>query len=166
MANIGVVVLLTGSAILVDATGVQRRLNLGDSIQSGDTIIAPKGTTVELQLVNGNTIQIAAQQTVTFTQELSDAILYNLVEPTDNAVSQATIQSLIQAIGTGDNIDDIIAALANELADVNEGVNNQQGHTFVDLLRIDNVLNQFDYNYDVASREYLDRDPLQQDRDI
>ena len=167
MANIGVVVLLTGSAILVDATGAQRPLNLGDNIQAGDTIIAPAGTTLELQLANGNNIQIAEQQTVTFTQELSDAIEYNLVEPTDNAVSQATIQSLIQAIGSGDNIDDIIANLAQQRIEANEGFGAQQsGHNFVDLLRIDNVLNQFDYSYDVASREYLDTNPLEQDRDV
>ena len=116
MANIGIVVLLTGSAILVDATGAQRPLKLGDSLQAGDTVICPKGATVELQLANGNTIQIAAQQTVTFTQELADAIEYNLAEPTDNAVSQATIQSLIQAIGSGDNIDDI--KLGRLLADL------------------------------------------------
>ena len=121
MANIGVVVLLTGQAVVINAQGVQRQLALGDSIETGDTIIAPAGTTVELQLANGNNVQIAAQQTVTFTQELSDAILYNLVDPSDNAVSQATIQSLIQAINSGDNIDDVIAALAQQRIEVNEG---------------------------------------------
>ena len=168
MANIGVVVVLTGQAIVISAQGIQRQLAMGDSIETGDTIIAPAGTTVELQLANGNIVKIGAQQSVTFTQELSDAILYNLVEPSDNAVSQATIQSVIQAINSGDNIDDIIASLAQQRTDVNEGASGaeQSGHNFVDLLRIDNVLNQFDYGYDVASREYLDTDPLQQDRDV
>ena len=165
MANIGIVILLTGTAIIVDATGAQRTLSLGDTINSGDTVIALKGVMVELQLANGNVVQIASEQTVTFTQELSDAILYDLIDPNNNAVSQATIQSLIQAINTGDNIDDIIAALANERAEVNEGINTQQGHTFVDLLRLDDVLNQFDYNYDVASREYGDNNPMLQERD-
>ncbi|PPD18824.1 MAG: hypothetical protein CTY27_00665 [Methylotenera sp.] len=114
MATIGTVVLLTGSAIVVDASGAQRSLLLGDSIESGDTIVVPNGATVELQLANGNLVQIGPEQTVTFTQELSDAILYDLVDPTNNAVSQATIQSLIQAIQTNANIDDIIDALANE----------------------------------------------------
>ena len=168
MANIGVVIVLTGQAIVVNAQGVQRQLAMGDSIETGDTIIAPAGTTVELQLANGNNIQIAAQQSVTFTQELSDAILYNLIEPSDNAVSQATIQSVIQAINSGDNIDDVIATLAQQRIDVNEGTSGaeQSGHNFVDLLRIDDVLNQFDYGYDVASREYLDSDPMAQDRDV
>ncbi|MBX9675551.1 MAG: retention module-containing protein, partial [Methylotenera sp.] len=167
MATIGTVALLTGSAIVVDASGAQRTLLLGDSIESGDTIVVPNGATVELQLANGNLVQVGPEQTVTFTQELSDAILYDLVDPTNNAVSQATIQSLIQAIQTNANIDDIIDALANERAEVNEGVTiNQQGHNFVDLLRIDDVLNQFDYAYDVASREFLDNNPLAQDRDV
>ena len=112
MAIIGKVVLLTGKAILVDSNGVQRPLNLNDTINAGDTIIAPAGVTVELQLANGNPIQIAPEQTVTFTQELSDAILYDLIDPSNNAVSQATVQSLIQAIQTNDNIDDVIAKLA------------------------------------------------------
>ncbi|MES2503022.1 MAG: retention module-containing protein, partial [Pseudomonadota bacterium] len=167
MAVIGTVVALTGSAIVIDASGAQRALRLGDTVESGDSIVALKGAIVELQLVNGNVVQIGSEQTVTFTQELSDAILYDLVDPTDNVVSQSTIQSLIQAIQTGDNIDDVIAALANERAEVNEGVTlNQQGHTFVDLLRIDDVLNRFDYSYDVASEEYLDNNPLNQDRDV
>ena len=145
MAIVGKVVLLTGQAILVDATGAQRPLPLGDNIQPGDTIIAPKGVMVELQLANGSTVQIASQQTVTFTQELSDAILYDLIDPNNNAVTQASIQTLIQAIQSGDSIDDIIANLAADRADANEGFSTaQQGHTFVDLLRIDDVLNQLD----------------------
>ena len=138
MANIGTVVLLTGQAFIVDAQGAQRPLALGDSIAAGDTIVAPRGTTVELQLANGNTVQIASQQTVTFTQELSDAILYNLVEPSDNAVSQSTIQGLMLAIDSGDNIDDIIQALAQQRIDANDGfIVEGSGHGFTDLLRVD-----------------------------
>mgnify|MGYP003507534770 FL=1 len=48
MANIGVVVVLTGQAIVINAQGVQRQLVLGDSVETGDTIIATAGTTVDL----------------------------------------------------------------------------------------------------------------------
>ena len=164
MALVGKVVLLTGQAILVDATGAQRPLVLGDSLQPGDTIVAPKGVMVELELANGSHVQIASQQTVTFSQELSDAILYDQIDPSNNAVTQESIQTVIEAIDSGDNIDDIIQALAS--ARENNSIIEHDGHTFVDLLRIDDVLNQFDYNYDVASEQYLDSDPLQQDRGV
>ena len=167
MANIGIVSLITGQAFLVDTQGVSRPLALGDNVGAGDTIVVPRGATVELQLANGNAVHIASQQTVTFTQELSDAILFNLVEPSDNAVSQSTIQSLMLAIDSGDNIDDIIKALAQQRTDANDGfIVEGAGHSFVDLLRVDELVAQFDYTYDVASREYLDRNPLQQDRDV
>jgi Bacterial Ig domain/Calx-beta domain len=98
---------------------------------------------------------------------LSNAILDNLADPNANAVNQDTIQSLVQAINSGDSIDGIVQALAQQKVDANEGfIVESQGHTFVDLMRIDDVLNQFEYSYDVASREYKDTNPLTQDRDV
>ncbi|NOS98740.1 MAG: retention module-containing protein, partial [Methylotenera sp.] len=163
MATIGTVVLLTGKAFAINEQGVQRELHLGDTLQPGDIIIAPKGAVVELSLVNGQQVQISEQQTVNFTPELSDAILNNVIDPSAASIDQATIQTVVQAIASGQDINDVAKALENQNLG---GPAGQDEHSFVDLLRIDEVLNQFEYRYDVASREFTDTNPLQQDRQV
>ena len=105
MATLGTVVAVNGEAFVVDQSGNKRIIQLGDTIQPGDTIITPPGIIVELQMVNGRTIHISGDEIVKFTQELIDAIQPGFG---DSAVDQATIQSIIQAIEEGRDIGSIL----------------------------------------------------------
>ena len=78
MALIGKVVLITGEAYLILADGTKRELQLGDMVQTGDTIETARGAAVELELVNGRLINIHAEQSVLFTEELAQAIAPSL----------------------------------------------------------------------------------------
>src|SRR5687768_3184395 len=98
MAVLGTVVAVNGEAFVVDQNGNRKLIKLGDTIQAGDTIITPPGIVVELQLVNGRSIQISSDETVKLTQELIDAIQPDFG---DSAVDLATIQSVIRAIEEG-----------------------------------------------------------------
>ena len=71
MALIVKVVLITGEAYLILADGTKRELQLGDMVQTGDTIETARGAAVELELVNGRLINIHSEQSVLFTEELA-----------------------------------------------------------------------------------------------
>jgi len=64
-----------GSAMLLPADSEKRVLRLNDIVESGDTIITPKGVIVQLELTNGKVLELFAEQTVSFLPELADALL-------------------------------------------------------------------------------------------
>jgi large repetitive protein len=147
MAVIGTVVAISGegAASVVDELGEQKLLKLNDTIQPGDTIITPLGVIVELQLVNGRIIIISAQQTVKFTQELAE-----VMAPTANesAVDLATVDAVIKAIEEGRDINEVLEETAAGLVG---GATSAYGHSFVDLSRIDSVIEGFDFEFSRSS---------------
>ena len=150
MAILGTVVALNGEASVIDEKGIKKPLHLGDVVQPGDTIITPSGVIVELEMVNGRKIQVFAEQTVKFTQELADAIP---PDSTDNSVDQATIQAVIKAIGEGKDISEVLEETA---AGLGAGGGNSYGFSFVDLLRITEGVTPLGFEFDGTSRNILD----------
>ncbi|PKO52378.1 MAG: hypothetical protein CVU27_04030, partial [Betaproteobacteria bacterium HGW-Betaproteobacteria-20] len=148
MALIGKVVAMTGVAYVLTDNGTKRELHLGDQIQSGDTIQTLPGVEVDLELINGRVIHIGAEQLVAFTEELTAAILPDVL---DNAVNLATIDTVIKAIEQGKDISEVL----EETAAGANGPSTAYGFNFVDLLRIGDILNQFgfNFNFDINAQE-------------
>ncbi|HZV62472.1 MAG TPA: retention module-containing protein, partial [Methylophilaceae bacterium] len=155
MAVLGTVVAVNGDAFVVDQNGNKKLIKLGDTIQAGDTIITPPGIVVELQLVNGRSLQISGDETVKFTQELIDATQPDF---SDSAVDLATIQSVIRAIEEGRDINEVLEETA---AGLGEGIFNNYGFSFLELMRIDEVLNQFNFEYDWLTQEFTNSRDIQ-----
>ncbi|HYG32386.1 MAG TPA: retention module-containing protein, partial [Methylophilaceae bacterium] len=149
MAVLGTVVAVNGEAFVVDQNGNKRIIKLGDTIQPGDTIITPPGIVVELQLVTGRSIFISGNETVQLTQDLIDAIQ---PDSGDSAVDLATIQSVIRAIEEGRDIGEVVEETA---AGLDGAVFNNYGFSFLELLRIDEVLNQFDFEFDRLTQDFI-----------
>ncbi|MDP2247247.1 MAG: retention module-containing protein, partial [Nitrosomonadales bacterium] len=147
MAVIGTVVAILGegAASVVDGTGMQKLLKLNDTIQPGDAIITPLGVVVELQLVNGRKILISAEQTVKFTQELADVIVPTADE---SAVELPTVDAIIKAIEEGRDINEVLEETA---AGITGGGITAYGHNFVDLGRITQVLDAFNFEFSQLS---------------
>ncbi|MEO6118548.1 MAG: retention module-containing protein, partial [Methylotenera sp.] len=144
MALIGKVVAMTGVAYLITDNGTKRELHLGDQIQTGDTIQTPRGVDVDLELASGRVIHISAEQLVAFTEELSDVFV---PDGLDNAVNLATIETVIKAIEEGKDVN----AVLEETAAGANGQLNSYGFSFVDLFRINDILNAFNFAYSVDS---------------
>ncbi|HEU4707828.1 MAG TPA: retention module-containing protein, partial [Methylophilaceae bacterium] len=155
MATLGTVVSVTGEAFVVDPNGNKKLIKLGDTVQPGDTIITMPGVVVELQLVNGRTIEISGDETVKFTQDLVDIIQ---PDSSDSALDQATIQSVIQAIEDGRDINEVLEETS---AGFNAPISNNYGFSFVELLRIDEVLNRFNFQFDRFSEEISNTERLE-----
>ncbi|PKO92923.1 MAG: hypothetical protein CVU15_03495, partial [Betaproteobacteria bacterium HGW-Betaproteobacteria-1] len=146
MAVIGTVVAILGdgNASVVDGAGLQKLLKLNDTIQPGDTIITPVGVVVELQLANGRKILISAEQHVQFTQELADVIVPTADEA---AVDLATVDAVIKAIEEGRDISEVLEETAAGVS----GATTAYGHGFVDLGRINQVIDGFDFEFSRVS---------------
>ncbi|PKO53099.1 MAG: hypothetical protein CVU26_05395, partial [Betaproteobacteria bacterium HGW-Betaproteobacteria-2] len=146
MAVIGTVVAILGdgNASVMDGAGLQKLLKLNDTIQPGDTIITPVGVVVELQLANGRKILISAEQHVQFTQELADVIVPAADEA---AVDLATVDAVIKAIEEGRDINEVLEETAAGVS----GATTAYGHGFVDLGRINQVIDGFDFEFSRVS---------------
>ncbi|MDO9393190.1 MAG: retention module-containing protein, partial [Methylotenera sp.] len=153
MAIIGRVVAMTGTAFVLSDNGSKRELHLGDQVQTGDTIQTASGVEVDLELTNGRVIHIGADQLVAFTPELAEAIVPSAL---DSAINLATIETVIKAIEGGKDINE---ALEETAAGAN-GLFNVYGFGFVDLVRINDVLNKFKFAYEYSADERLTNEPL------
>jgi len=141
MALIGKVVAMTGVAFVITGNGSKRELKLGDQVQTSDSIQTPRGVDVDLELVTGRVIHIQAEQLVAFTDDLTETIVPSGL---DSAINLATIDTVIKAIESGKDINDVL----EETAAGPDGVGNIHGFGFVDLLRINDDLNNFKFNFE------------------
>ncbi|MES2579771.1 MAG: retention module-containing protein, partial [Pseudomonadota bacterium] len=153
MALIGKVVSITGTAYLITENGLRRELSLGDQVQVGDAIETSRGAEVELELANGRLVNIHSEQLVQFTEELSEVIAPSNL---DSAINLATIETVIKAIEEGKDVN----AVLEETAAGQSGQYNSYGFSFVDLLRVNDILNAFNFAYDYEINQRADTGPL------
>ncbi|MCB4812103.1 retention module-containing protein [Methylovorus menthalis] len=152
MAAIGTVVAINGggNAFAVNEHGERRMLKVGDSIQPGEVVTTAQGVVVDILLTTGQKIEISADQTVKFTPELAEFIA---PEGTESAVSEATVQAVIQAIEQGRDINEVLEETAAGLIG---SAGNEHGSTFVNLLRIVEGVTPLSYEYPVGAPPVID----------
>jgi hypothetical protein len=104
MENLGRVVLINGQAdadnqvVVVKEQGGSALLQLNDVLVSGDTVITPKEIALEVQLANGDLLQILPNQVVKVTSDIADI---STPDAGDSAVNQGTIKAVVQAVEEG-----------------------------------------------------------------
>ncbi|MDP3088909.1 MAG: retention module-containing protein, partial [Methylotenera sp.] len=152
MAMIGKVVAMTGVAFIITGNGSKRELKLGDQVQTSDSIQTSRGVDVDLELATGRVIHIGSEQLVAFTEELTEAIVPSGLE---SAINLATIDTVISAIESGKDINEVL----EETAAGPGGVRNSYGFGFVDLLRINDDLNNFKFAYEYNTDNRLESNP-------
>ncbi|WP_047534071.1 immunoglobulin-like domain-containing protein [Methylotenera sp. N17] len=153
MALIGKVVALTGTAYITKDNGEKRELQLGDSVELGDTIQTMSGALVELSMNDGRNINIPANQIVALTEDLATIFAQDKL---DGSVDLATIESVVKAIESGQDVNEVL----EETAAGNAGGRNSYGFGFVNLLRINDVLNQFSFAYEYNIDGELQDEPI------
>ncbi len=150
MALIGKVIAMTGVANIMNDKGEKRALHPGDQIQTGDSIQTTAGVDVDVQLANGRVIHIGADQLVAFTPELAEVFA-----PTqaDSAVNVATIDTVIQALEQGRDINEVLEETAAGGAGGSDG-----SHSAVYLERIFQALNSLGFADEGAAASLVDPD--------
>ena len=140
MALVGKIVGMTGEAFVILANGTKRALHLGDQLQTGDVIQTSEGANVDLELVAGRVLHIKPEQQIGLTDAITDT-----TQPSelDSAVNLATIDTVIQALESGKDINDVLEeTAAGQLVQ-----QNNSGSNFVELLRVDDVQQGLNFNF-------------------
>ncbi len=125
MALVGKVVAITGSVFVINPNGSRHQLNLGDQVAQGDIVETIRGAFVDIMFTESYVLHIEAEQQVTITIDITETAQ---LSQADSAVDSATIQTVIQALESGDDISDALEATA-----AGSGVpSSDYGFSFVD----------------------------------
>ena len=124
---------LSGQVFVRDGAGNMRRLKLGDVIREGESVVAADGAKVVLALADGREMTVRPGETVRLDAEVAAAVK---PDAADSAVvnDQQGFQKIAKALQSGGDLDALLEEEAPAAGLVGQGGN--EGHTFVELLRI------------------------------
>ena len=147
---IGTVALVEGQAFARGTDGVQRQLKVGDPVLEGEIIVTSEGGRVELTFDSGHTFLLREKETVNLDtlvtgNELPDAKDAALLGRVGEAVDIA------RAIANGSSLDQLLEETAAGFT----GGTGEDGHSFVQLLRIGEGLTPADYTFGSPDRNQL-----------
>ncbi|MBL8403970.1 MAG: retention module-containing protein, partial [Dechloromonas sp.] len=142
---------LSGQAFARDSAGNMRRLKLGDVIREGESVVAAQGANVVLALADGRELNVRPGETARIDAEVAAAV------PPDASDSALTnnpqgFQKITQALQSGGNLDDLLEDTAAGAGP--QGGN--EGHTFVELLRIVETVDTQAYQFGTDRGRPLD----------
>ena len=140
MANeiIATVTSISGRAYARNADGDRRELRPGDELREGDTLITPDGGSAQLSLADGSPLLVSDVTEIAITGDLMAGTASG---PDESAVEDETVQQVLTALESGDDIGDVLEAPAAG----NEPVSQigQEGHSFIRLSRIVEQTSEF-----------------------
>ncbi|MFV0370317.1 MAG: retention module-containing protein, partial [Azonexus sp.] len=138
---------LTGEAFARDASGNLRRLKAGDAIREGETVVAGNGAEVVLSLADGRSMVVGERQSVTVDAEVAAAVK---PDAGDSAVAQKSgFQKIAAALQDGDDLDALLDEEAPAAGDTGPG---NEGHSFVEFLRIVEMVDPQAYRFGTDDR--------------
>ena len=128
----GTVVALSGKILAVAADGSTRILQLGDKVFSGERLIVPADAFIELRGVNGNSVKVADERSLTITDDVfSQAPL----DTTDTAIAPLN-QDARNVLAALENNQDPLQGLEATAAGLTGGAGEDGGSSFVRIARI------------------------------
>ncbi|WP_281981914.1 retention module-containing protein, partial [Azonexus hydrophilus] len=123
---------LTGEAYARDSAGNLRRLKAGDVIREGEVVVSGNGAQVVLALADGRSMVIAERQAVTLDAEVA---AQDKPDASDSAVARSGggFDQLAGVIADGGDLDALLDA---EAPAAGEAASGNEGHSFVEFLRV------------------------------
>ena len=159
MADIAIanVVAVIGKAYARNADGELREIKPGDVLLEGETVVAPDGSRVELELTDGNPFVISDVEEMAITRDLMAETASSADE---TVVEDESVEAILAALESGEDLGDVLQATAAGGAAGGAG---GEGSSFIRLGRIVEDTPEFhgvlpEYTYDSENPE---RDPLQ-----
>ncbi|MDP2882175.1 MAG: retention module-containing protein, partial [Azonexus sp.] len=121
-----------------------RRLKLGDAIHEGESVVAADGAKVVLTLADGREMTVRPGETATIDAEVAATIK---PDATDSAVvnNQDGFKKIASALKSGGDLDALLEEEAPAAGLAGQGGN--EGHTFVELLRIVETVDPLAYQF-------------------
>ena len=135
---------LSGQAFARDSAGNMRRLKLGDVIREGESVVAADGAKLVLALADGREMSVRPGETVRLDAEVAATVK---PDAADSAVvnDQTGFQKIAKALQSGSDLDALLEEEAPAAGLVGQGGN--EGHTFVELLRIVETVDPLAYQF-------------------
>ena len=135
---------LSGQAFARDSTGNARRLKLGDAIREGESVVAADGAKVVLTLADGREMNVRPGETVKIDSEVVAEIK---PDASDSSVANNPqgFQKIVAALKSGSDLDSLLDEDAPAAGQAGQGGN--EGHTFVELLRIVETVNPLAFQF-------------------
>lgn len=145
---------IQGQALAKDKNGALRALRVGDAIFEGDVILAAENSRVDLATLDGRSLILRANETLTVDAEVAASVK---PDATDAALlaGGGDVDKVIKAINQGGSLD----ALLEETAAGASGGSADGGPTFVRLLRIVEGVDPLNFEFDTARRGNPDELP-------
>ncbi|NTV71318.1 MAG: retention module-containing protein, partial [Azonexaceae bacterium] len=135
---------LSGQAFARDSAGNMRRLKLGDSIREGESVVAADGAKVVLTLADGREIDVRSGETAKIDAEVAAAIK---PDATDSALvnNQDSFKKIASALKSGSDLDALLEEEAPAAGLAGQG--GDEGHSFVEFLRIVETVDPLAYQF-------------------
>ena len=140
---VATVVRIDGQVFARNADGEVRLLKAGDTLREGEVVITAAGGRVELAYADGGSTTIPADSSVLITEDMTEA---TRPDARAAAVEDATIAQVLQAIETGQDLEQVLEDPAAGLAGGGSG----EGSNFVRLLRISEGVDGAEFAFDGA----------------
>ncbi|MCB4360670.1 retention module-containing protein [Quatrionicoccus australiensis] len=127
------VISLSGEAFARDAAGKMRRLKVGDVVREGESVDAGNASQAILKLADGREISVRPGEVVRIDAEVAASIKPDAM---DSALSSdgGGFKNVAKALNSGKSPDELIEE--EEPAAGIPGGRGNEGHTFVELLRV------------------------------
>ncbi|MDE2441028.1 MAG: retention module-containing protein, partial [Betaproteobacteria bacterium] len=142
---------LSGQAYARDSSGNMRRLKLGDVIREGESVVAGQGADVVLALADGREMNVRPGETAKIDTEVVSVVM---PDASDSAVASNPqgFQKITQALQSGASLDDLLEDTAAGAGP--QGGN--EGHTFVEFMRIVESVDPQSYQFSTSRGRPLD----------
>ncbi|MCE1240295.1 MAG: retention module-containing protein, partial [Azonexaceae bacterium] len=142
---------INGEAFARDQSGNLRRLKVGDAVREGETVVAGNGAEVVLKLADGRDMVVGQRESVTLDAEVAAQVK---PDATDSAVSsnEKGFQKIASALTDGGNLDDLL----EDPAAGGAGPGGNEGHTFVEFLRVVESVDPLAYQFGTDRGRPLD----------
>ncbi|MEP6360375.1 MAG: retention module-containing protein [Halioglobus sp.] len=148
---------VVGKAYARNADGELRELRPGDTVMEGETVVTPDGGSVELSMSDGSPLVISDMPEMTLT---ADLVAQTASTREESEVTDETINDVLAALESGEDLGDVLAATAAGGAGGGAG---GAGSSFIRLGRIVEGVDEFhgvlpEWGYGDPGQEL---DPLQ-----
>ena len=142
---------LSGEAFARDAAGNARRLKSGDVIREGETVSASEGAQVQLKMSDGRELIVRSGETAKMDAEVTAEIK---PDAADSAVAnnKKGFQKIAKAITGGGDLD----ALLEDPAAGGGGSGGEEGHSFIELMRIVENVDPLAFQFGTSRGRVLD----------
>ncbi|UCV16184.1 cadherin-like domain-containing protein [Quatrionicoccus australiensis] len=135
---------ITGEAFARDGAGKLRRLKAGDAIREGESVVASDGSQVNLALADGREMTVRPGEVARLDAEVGAPVKPDAADSAVADHGKGGLQKIAKALTSGNSLD---ALLDEDAPAAGAGQGGNEGHTFVEFLRVVETVDPLSYQF-------------------